>query len=62
MTFALVESAYALLQGEQGLVDLSPVDLSLLVLVHVVGTSLVTGKINEGYFREALFAVFESDL
>lgn len=47
MILALIERADALLQSQQAFVDLSPVDLSLLVLLEGVGSPLATGQVDE---------------
>lgn len=62
VAFALVEGTYALLQGEQRLVDLGAIDLGLLVLVHVVCSSFVACQVDEGDFCEDFFVIFQTDL
>ena len=62
VAFALIQGADALLQREQGLVDLCPVDLGLLVLVDMVSASLIAGEVDEGNLGEELLLVLEGDL
>lgn len=58
MSFPLVQSSYALLQSEQGFVDLGPIYFRLFVLVHVVSSPFVASQINERHLRKYFLAVF----
>jgi hypothetical protein len=59
VVFALIKASNTLFELEERLVDLLSIDLSLFFHVHVIGTSLITGQINEIYFSEAFFTVLE---
>lgn len=62
MCLVLVEGPDALLQGQQGFIDLSPIHPGLLVLVLHVGASLTAGQVDEGEFTVQLFAVLDAQL
>lgn len=62
MAFALVQGTDALFEGQERFVYLCSVDTSLLVHVHVVGSSLVTCQVDETDLSEHFFAIFEGDL
>ena len=62
VAFALVQRSDAFLQRKQRLIDFSSIDFGLFALVHVIGTPLVAGQIDEGDFAEVLIFLFECDL
>lgn len=59
MVFALIQTADALLELEQRFVNLLTVFLSLLLHIHVISPSLVSGQINKIHFSEGLFTIFK---
>ena len=49
MLFIKVERTNTFLEGQEGFIDFSAINLGLLVSVHGVCTTLTTSQINEAY-------------
>jgi hypothetical protein len=62
MRLGLIQRANALLEGQQALVDLSTVDLGLLVLVDSISAAFAAGQVDEADLAGQPLPVAQLDL
>jgi hypothetical protein len=58
MPLTLIQRPNTLLQGQQTLINLRPINPCLLILIHMVGASLTPRQINKRYLPIYFLAVF----